>query len=295
MTLISNSFFSTGIFAAASFSGSFCSELVTLSGDTSNVLVPTPSSQLQRHLDGTAHLCFNSSGDDSGAESAATPRERLVALIQAAYVDGKFDPDTNPMDFSGFDFKGLRHACGPKVLQAIAKDHPRAFIGANLAGAALSGFDLSGLYFKRALLAGAVLIRANLAGADLAGANLVGAHLTGANLAGADLAGANLAGADLAGANLAGAYLSGAKLNGAHLTGANLAGADLSGSNLVGAHLTGANLAGADLAGANLAGAVLRGANVLHVDWRAAVINAVTKMDPAAREAALAGGAIEKD
>ena len=85
----------------------------------------------------------------------------------------------------------------------------------NLAGAYLTGADLTSAYLAGADLAGAYLARADLAGADLDGANLAGANLTGADLTGADLAGAYLTGADLTGADLAGAYLARADLAGA--------------------------------------------------------------------------------
>lgn len=59
----------------------------------------------------------------------------------------------------------------------------------------LSGSDLHGWVFKRALLAGFNLREANLRGADLSGADLSGADLTGADLTGADLTGTDLTGA----------------------------------------------------------------------------------------------------
>jgi hypothetical protein len=88
-------------------------------------------------------------------------------------------------------------------------------------------------------------------GADLAGAYLSGADLTGAYLRGAYLSGADLTGAYLRGADLTGADLAGADLRGAYLTDAYLAGADLTDADLTGAYLTGADLRGADLTGAD--------------------------------------------
>lgn len=104
------------------------------------------------------------------------------------------------------------------------------------------------------------LIRSGVAGLDrLAGANLSGADVSGAglgraNLCGANLSEANLSGADLRGANLSEASLSGANLNGADLREANLNGADLRGTSLYETKVTQTNLSGAKLSETNLTG-----------------------------------------
>jgi hypothetical protein len=87
----------------------------------------------------------------------------------------------------------------------------------------------------------------SLAGACLSGTDISGARLAGAYLSGADLSRARLSGADLSRARLAGADLRGADLYRARLSGADLSGADLAGARLVGAEIRGVDLAAADL------------------------------------------------
>ena len=87
----------------------------------------------------------------------------------------------------------------------------------------------------------------SLAGADLTGADLSEAIMSGVNLSGSDLFEADLCGADLSGANLSEADLSKADLCGANLYRASLFGADLCGADLSGANLSEAGLLGADL------------------------------------------------
>jgi uncharacterized protein YjbI with pentapeptide repeats len=93
-------------------------------------------------------------------------------------------------DLSAADGTGLRLQSAADALYAVN-------VGANLAGA-----DLSGVNLNRADLRGAILSVANLGDASLRGANLEGAELRGTNLLGADLSGAGLRGANLHGANL---------------------------------------------------------------------------------------------
>jgi hypothetical protein len=78
------------------------------------------------------------------------------------------------------------------------------------------------------------LHQANLEGAQLSNFSLTGSSLYGANLKGADLSQANLRDAKLFGANLEGANLRGTILDGANLGGANLRGANLYGDEITG-------------------------------------------------------------
>jgi uncharacterized protein YjbI with pentapeptide repeats len=71
-----------------------------------------------------------------------------------------------------------------------------------------------------------------LAGADLSGANLSATNSRRANLSGANLSEANLSFADLRSANLSSANLSGAQLYSANLGAANLSGATVTASQL---------------------------------------------------------------
>ena len=106
-------------------------------------------------------------------------------------------------------------------------------------------------------------------GFDLSGRNLIGFQLENAELSNTDLNNAKLARANLTRADLIGADLSGANLIGANLTHANLINASLIGANLLDANLTHANLRYADLTGANLylanlSDADLTDANLFH-------------------------------
>ncbi len=130
-----------------------------------------------------------------------------------------------------------------------------------LAGVNLRGADLSGTFNFKASLVGADLSGANLSRAKL-DANLSRTNLQEVNLSYANLSGANLGYAMLIGADLTRANLSGANLSEANLSGANLSEADLSGANLSGANLSHANLIGADLIGADLTSANLSEAGV---------------------------------
>ncbi len=85
---------------------------------------------------------------------------------------------------------------------------------------------------------------------DLAGANLTGIDLSTVDLRNADLSGANLGGADLSATDLRGANLAGANLSGADLSKAKLRDAEGAGINLSGANLDKADLRGIDLTGA---------------------------------------------
>jgi hypothetical protein len=78
------------------------------------------------------------------------------------------------------------------------------------------------------------LHQANLEGAQLSSFWLTGSSLFGANLKGANLSQASLQDAKLFGANLEGANLRGTILDGANLGGANLRGADLYGDEITG-------------------------------------------------------------
>jgi uncharacterized protein YjbI with pentapeptide repeats len=130
-----------------------------------------------------------------------------------------------------------------------------------LAGANLTGTELTVANFLEAKLE-----RADLGGANLRGADLRGANLRGANLAYTDLGDARLTGADLTGANLTGAQLNHAYLTGAGLWNANLTGADLWDAIITGAKLTNADLTKANLRKANLTKANLAGANLAYAD-----------------------------
>lgn len=209
----------------------------------------------------------------------------------------RVDPDRA----MGVDYLGNRVDASPGPGENV-------YQGADLAGANLSGLDLSGPLNPQTNTAGAPiegdpalfanftsakLTRANLAGDNLSGQDFTGTNLTDANLKGVDLSNANLMKATLQGISsgavavqpdakapalpsgwmLKDGYLVGPHAN---LDGAKLAGVDLAGADLSGAHLVGANLAGADLSGANLAGAHLNGANLVDANLDRATLTDAT-------------------
>ncbi|MGA5098095.1 pentapeptide repeat-containing protein [Streptomyces lavendulocolor] len=171
--------------------------------------------------------------------------------------------------------------------------------GAMLAGANLSGVDLSSGNLRAAVLAGATLRGTSLDWADLRESSLDGADLREASANQANLGGASLDGADLRQTNLTDANLSKswvcglrcANLTGTDLTGANLAGAVAAEANLTKATLcwTGTEYTGsvdapaspatervvrscATLRGADLSGALLTGLDLAGADLRSAIL-----------------------
>lgn len=93
--------------------------------------------------------------------------------------------------------------------------------------------------------------RANLTGADLRPYNLSGVNLSGATLCDANLSGVDLSLANLTVANLSGANLSAANLSGARLTRAKVAGADFRDADLTNAVVAGVDWSKALVRSAN--------------------------------------------
>ncbi len=160
--------------------------------------------------------------------------------------------------------------------------------GANLSGAKLGNFYLSGADLVGANLTGALLFGVDLSNAILAKANLSKTRLTGANLSRAFLYQANLSRthlkdanlyrtvldeACLTNANLEEAFLNGATLNLADLSNTNLQGASMIGvkarnSNLSKCLLKYANFAHANLIMVDFTGSLLMGANMSQAELR---------------------------
>ncbi|MEZ4702059.1 MAG: pentapeptide repeat-containing protein [Rhodothermales bacterium] len=161
---------------------------------------------------------------------------------------------------------------------AVLKD--RDLSGMNLAGADLSGADLHG-----ANLSGAILFKANLQRANLMRANLNGAELSAADLTDADLEGAQAREVGLGMAILHRAHLFRADLYHATLTRADLTGADLRCADLQRTRLRearlGCDFTGADLREADLTSAEVSGASFVDVDFRHAILHAVTGYEKA--------------
>lgn len=177
------------------------------------------------------------------------------ANLEKAHLE---DTDFDQADLNGARLASARLTSGTKLgakwrLAKALQEGGAA--GRNLAGADLSGMDLSRISFLGADLAGANLENTILQGSDLSGANLVRARLEGALLGVTtdaktrlhekwqkvnalvieggrrmDLTGIDLSGANLANVQLEGAKLRGANLDRAILDGTNFQAADLEGS-----------------------------------------------------------------
>ena len=106
-----------------------------------------------------------------------------------------------------------------KAAKDLKRPYPYKFIGADLKGMDMSGYDPTkdgSLSFSKINLEGV-----NLEGANLSGLILEKVNLRNANLQGAILRNANLRGTDLKGADLSEAYLGWADLTNADLRGAD--------------------------------------------------------------------------
>lgn len=148
-------------------------------------------------------------------------------------------------------------------------------VSINLSKASLTGMDLHGANFDKAIMIGANLTGANLSQASLCEVSLWKANLRGAILSKANLKDANLIEADLCTAslwkanlynvNLYKADLRGANLCRAYLYKANLSETDLSQASLCEVYLCEANLYEADLSGADLEGANFERSDLLNI------------------------------
>ncbi|MCT9625947.1 pentapeptide repeat-containing protein [Pseudarthrobacter equi] len=136
--------------------------------------------------------------------------------------------------------------------------------GTNLASVSLEYANLTGANLRSANLTGAILYRANLTDTKLTGAVLTRAELGRANLTGADLASADFSASDLGRANLTQAFSPQADYTAADLHGAIFTGANLTESKLIHTTLSEAVLTRADLTGADFSDAILIGADLSH-------------------------------
>lgn len=114
---------------------------------------------------------------------------------------------------------------------------------ADLAGANLSGIDLSSASFIGANLSGANLSQSNLTQISFSlitasAINLSGASLKAVNFTSASMGQATLSGAKLSGCNLANAQLANSQFNGANLVSTSLANAVLNYANFSGASIS---------------------------------------------------------
>ncbi|MFZ4486967.1 MAG: pentapeptide repeat-containing protein [Candidatus Nanopelagicales bacterium] len=147
--------------------------------------------------------------------------------------------------------------------------------GANLASAALFGYDFTGANFTGATLtsaglSGAILTNANLSSAIMTRAGLSGATMTNANLSGATMNNATMNSVTLTNANLSGATMTSATMNSATLTNANLSGAIMTSATFNGANLTNVNLTNVNLTSATLNGSNLTNVNLTNVNLTSA-------------------------
>jgi uncharacterized protein YjbI with pentapeptide repeats len=144
--------------------------------------------------------------------------------------------------------------------------------GANLSGSTLEFTNFSDSEMEEANLSGANLHGANLSDCKLRYANFSGANLSDANLSDSELQSANFSGANLERVNLSDSDLGDANLSGAHMEDVNLRDADLRNANLTAANLSRANLRDAHLQGANLRDANLQDANLRDADLNGATL-----------------------
>jgi uncharacterized protein YjbI with pentapeptide repeats len=144
--------------------------------------------------------------------------------------------------------------------------------GANLSGSTLDFANFSDSEMEEANLSGASLQQANLSDCKLRYANLSGSNLAEANLSDSELQNANLSGANLERANLSDSDLREVNMSGAHVEDANLRDSDLRNANLAGANLSRANLRDANLQGANLRDATLQDTNLRDADLNGATL-----------------------
>lgn len=120
---------------------------------------------------------------------------------------------------------------------------------------------------RRAHAAGRKFIGANLTGANLIGFDLRGADFSGAFMESVDLTGADVRGANFSGAVLAHAQLGALKAEGANFSACNLGRAHVAQANFDHAVFTDAVFMNTALAHTSLRGALLTRANVLEATW----------------------------
>jgi uncharacterized protein YjbI with pentapeptide repeats len=252
-------------------------------------------------FDGGTGVTLGGASSDSSASDARIAQ--LEAQLQAAL--GRI---------ASIESSGAAGSSSPALMIQLGhKELP----GANLAGSALRGLDLTKGNYAGANLFGASVKTTNLSEADLSSAilsqadfnssNLFGANLTSADLSQADFNNSNLSGANLTSANLSGAKLHGLTLSGTNLsyanltnatirsafsgdtnaTGATFVNADFEDQNLNGIFVD-ANFSNARLSGANLAG-VYDGIHAEGVDFRQSTFGSFTMRGASLAGANLAG------
>jgi uncharacterized protein YjbI with pentapeptide repeats len=144
--------------------------------------------------------------------------------------------------------------------------------GANLSGSDMSLAELSNARLAGADLAGTVLEKAAGSRVDFSGANMAGANLTAAefsrsnfqraNLVGVDFTNSELNRSDFTEADLTGAIMAKAELARIVMTSAVISGVTFSFSNLARADLKGVNLEDADLTGSYMFLTLVEGADL---------------------------------
>lgn len=166
-----------------------------------------------------------------------------------------------------------------------------------LAGADLSGQDLSHRNFSDkdltgANLSGSTLDFANFSDSEMEEANLSGSNLHGANLSDCKLRYANFSGSNLSDANLSDSELQNANFSGANVERVNFSDCDLGDTNFSGAHMEDVNLRDADLRNANLTAANLSRANLRDANLQGANLREANLQDANLRDADLNGATL---
>lgn len=144
-------------------------------------------------------------------------------------------------DFTGASLEGAT-LLRPTIFSGLERNPAEAprFVGARMAGAALSGW-LDGSDFSKADLNGVVFGRQDAHSEGLLASRV---RMIGCNFSEADITAADFRGSSLVFAKFMGAVAQHADFRGADLTNADFTGADVAGMDVTGAILDGANFTG---------------------------------------------------
>lgn len=161
------------------------------------------------------------------AQMAQSDRELATLLAKRRAAGGTTLEVRTIRDLAADHAAALLQGAAAWAAYRASCPRPPSLAGADLSGMDLSRYDLRGVEFYRAVLVGC-----RFDGADLGGADLIASCCTGASFAGARLDGALLSRADLSHCDLRAASLVGVELSRASFVGAHMDGARMKGSRL---------------------------------------------------------------
>lgn len=255
--------------------------------------------------DPDAMVPANETTPGHGASDELAPHERRLrdklraaGVLEETTIDAKSPPPI-PIDEAAGERDGSAPDLSPEIarlppeLDAVRRDvearlaRREALAGADLSGADLSELDFSGCSLADANLQGSLLRRCRFVGADLSGAQLSDADLTGAQLTDANLEGADLSGAIVEAASFERALVDDADFGGARGPRASFAGARGHGARFVEGEWTEARFDGAELD----AGDFTR-ATIDHAVFDGATLPAIRLYEANATRASFAGATL---